>query len=159
MGETAREIIVSAVSSFPAMSATATEVLQLLNTQNSNAADIERAVKPDPGLTANLLKMANSAYFGVPGTINSVSAAVSRLGWTRMYQLVLAAAVNALLNRPVPGYDLPRGELWRQAIAGAATAQTIADRTGRKGADEAFTAALLRDIGKLIIADHIDAYY
>jgi len=159
MGETAREVIISAVKAFPAMSATSTHVLKLLNDPNSNLAKIEEKVKYDAGMTANILRMANSAYFGFPGTISSVSQAIATLGWKRMYQLVVASAVNALMEQPVPGYDLPRGELWRQAIAGSVAAQTILKHTKTRGADEVFTGALLRDIGKLIIGDYVDSYY
>ncbi len=159
MDEIAREVIISAVESFPAMSATSTKVLKLLNDPNSNLAEVEETVKYDAGMTANILKMANSAYFGFPGTVSSVSQAIATLGWKRMYHLVVASAVSALMERPVPGYDLPRGELWRQAIAGSVVAQIIVKRTKTRGAEEAFTGALLRDIGKLVIGDYVGSYY
>jgi HD-like signal output (HDOD) protein len=159
MPETTREVIISAVGSFPAMSATAAKVLSLLGTPDTDIADIEESIKFDPGLTANILKLANSAYFGFPGTVSSVKQAVAHLGWKRMYQLVVASAVNALMERPVPGYDLPRGELWRQAIAGAVSALAVNEVANIHDGEEAFTAALLRDIGKMIIGDYIDSYY
>jgi HD-like signal output (HDOD) protein len=159
MPETTREVILAAVNSFPAMSATATKVLAVLGDPNSDASDVEEVVRFDPGLTANILKLANSAYFGFPGRVGSVRQAVANLGWRRMYQLVIASAVNALMEKPVPGYDLPQGELWRQAIAGAVTGKTICDRARIEESEEAFTAALLRDIGKLVIGDYIDSNY
>jgi len=158
MNETTRRTILSAVTSFPAMSVTATKVLKLLNQPSTNAAAVEAAVKLDPGLTANILRMANSAYFGFPGAIRSVTHAITRLGWKRMSQLVLASTVHSLMERPVPGYDLDRGELWRRAITGAVAAEIIADKTPLCEADEAFTAALLREIGKLVIGDYIKSF-
>lgn len=158
MDETTREIILAAVSSFPAMSSTATKVLKLLNEPSTNVGNIETAVKYDPGLTANVLRLANSAYFGFPGTIHSVSQAITQLGWKRMSQLVLASTVHALLENPIPGYNLAKGELWRRAIAGAVAAEIVVKKTRLSEADEAFTAALLREIGKLIIGDYVESY-
>ena len=158
MNETTRQIILSAVSSFPAMSTTATRVLKLLNQPTTNAAAVEAAVKFDPGLTANVLRMANSAYFGFPGAIRSVSQAITRLGWKRMSQLVLASTIHALMEQPVHGYDLARGELWRRAITGAVAAEILVKKTRSSEADEAFTAAILREIGKLVIGDYVQSF-
>ncbi len=152
-----RERILEAMESFPSISPAATEVLALLNNPETNVAAIESAVRYDPGLTANILKLANSAFFGFPGTISSVSQAVMRLGWKRMYQIVVASSVNAIMDKHVPGYDLDSGELWHHCVAVSVSAEILVRQQKIPAPDETFTAALLHDVGKLILGEFIDA--
>lgn len=154
-----RSLIVSSVNAFPAISPTANSLLVLLAKPNANAADVERAVRYDPGLTANILKLANSAYFGIPGGIASVSQAVTRVGWRRMYQLTVAATVNAMMEKPVPGYQLAPGALWRHSVAVAVAAETLARENGLQMPEETFTAALLHDAGKLVMGKFVEPYF
>jgi len=155
--KTTKEDVIKAVNSFPSISPTATKILPMLNDPSTNVADIENTVRYDPGLTANILKLANSAFFGFPGTISSISQAVAQLGWKRMYQLVIASTVNAVMDQHVPGYDLERGQLWRHSVAVSVAAEILVKQRKIKASDETFTAALLHDIGKVILGEFIQS--
>jgi putative nucleotidyltransferase with HDIG domain len=157
--EYVKSLIVNSVHAFPAVSQTATEALRLLSDANSDFGDIERVVRVDPGLTANVLKLANSAYFGVSGEISSVKQAVARIGWDRMRQLVTAAAMNGLMESGVAGYGLAAGELWRHAVGVSIAAETLAKEHGIKTPDDVFTAALLHDVGKLVMGKFVEPYF
>ena len=159
MSETTKELIIAAVKSFPAMSPAAMQVLKLLGDPDTNLADIRNAVRYDPGLTANILRMANSAYFGFPGTIGSIGQAVARLGWKRMFQLVIASTVYGLMEKPVSGYSLPPGELWRHSVAASGTAELIVKNYKIRVSDDTFTSALLHDVGKIVLGDVAEAYF
>jgi putative nucleotidyltransferase with HDIG domain len=150
-----RETILKAMESFPSVSPAAGEVLSLLNNPETNVSAIESAVKYDPGLTANILKMTNSAFFGFPGSIASITQAITRLGWKRMYQIVVASSVNAMMDRHVPGYDLDRGELWRHSVAASVASEILIRQRNLNASDETFTAALLHDIGKLLLGEFV----
>jgi len=154
---TTKEDVIKAVNSFPSISPTASKILPMLNDPNTNVADIENTVRYDPGLTANILKLANSAFFGLPGTISSISQAVAQLGWKRMYQLVIASTVNAVMDKHVPGYDLQRGQLWRHSVAVSVAAEILVKQRRINASDETFTAALLHDIGKVILGEFIQS--
>jgi len=143
----------------PAMSGTATKLLALLKNPNTNATQIETVVRYDPGLTANILKLANSAYFGIPGRIGSIRQAVVRLGWKQVFQLVVASSVHAVMDKPVLGYDLLSGELWRHAVAVTVAAEDLARSSGNRDIQDIFTAALLHDVGKLVLGSFVDADY
>jgi putative nucleotidyltransferase with HDIG domain len=157
--EYVRGLIINSVHAFPAISQTATEALRLLSDPNSDFGDIERVVRVDPGLTANVLKLANSAYFGLPGGISSVRQAVARIGWNRMRQLMTTAAVNGIMEGPVPGYDLKPGALWRHAVGVSVAAETLAKEHDIKAPADVFTAALLHDIGKLLLGKFVEPYF
>lgn len=154
-----KDVILTAVNSFPAISGAATKVLQLLNDPNTNVASVEETVRYDPGLTANILKLANSAYFGFSGKIGSVAQAVNVLGWKRMFQVVVASAMNAVLEKPVAGYDLAPGELWRHSVAVSVAAETLARQHKLHVPDETFTAALLHDVGKVVMGSYVAPFF
>jgi len=147
--------ILTQVKAFPGMPATAARLLPLLQNPDSSASKIEDILRYDPGLTANILKLTNSAYFGLSSRVSSVRQAVMLLGWKRLMQLVMTMCMSALMKKSIPGYDLPRGELWRHSIAVSVAADLLVKSLSVSDADEVFTAALLHDIGKLILGDYV----
>ncbi|MCD6306864.1 MAG: HDOD domain-containing protein [Deltaproteobacteria bacterium] len=147
--------IISDVKSFPSMSNMPVKILKLIDDPQSSAAKIEELLRYDPGITANILKLTNSAYFGLSSRVGSVRQAIVLLGWRHLGKLVVASCVNAILDKPVPGYDLPAGELWRHSIAVSVAAELLAKELGISANDEIFTAALLHDLGKLVLANYV----
>lgn len=150
-----REII-SRMKSFPSMSGIAAKVLNLLDDPDAGADQVEQLLKQDPSLTANLLKLTNSAYFGIPSKVGSVRHAIAMLGWKRLSKLVMAACVGAITDRKIPGYDLPPGMLWQHSVAVSVTAEGLMRELKIAESDEIFTAALLHDLGKLILGDFVE---
>jgi putative nucleotidyltransferase with HDIG domain len=149
------DLIMSKVKSFPGIPAIAARLTGLLQDPNSSASQIEEILRYDPGLTANILKLTNSAYFGIPSKVSSVKQAVVLLGWKRLSQLVMAMCMSKLMKQRVPGYDLPQGELWRHSIAVSLAAEQLVKALQIKQTDEVFTAALLHDVGKLILGKFV----
>jgi len=150
-----REII-SKMKSFPSMSGIASKVLKLLDDPGSSAGQVEHLLKQDQSLTANLLKLTNSAYFGIPTKIGSVRHAIAMMGWKKVTKLVMAACVNAITEQEIPGYDLPTGVLWEHSIAVSVTAEGLMRELKIAESDEIFTAALLHDLGKLILGSFVE---
>lgn len=143
------------VKAFPGMPATAARLLKLLEDPESSAAQIEEVLRYDAGLTANILKLTNSAYFGIPSRVSSVRQAVMMLGWKRLLQLVMTMCMSAVMKKPVDGYDLPQGELWRHSIAVSVAAESVVKALKIPESEEVFTAALLHDIGKLVLGGFV----
>lgn len=147
--------ILAKVKSFPSMPEAAAKLLVLLDNNDTTAAQIEQILRYDPGLTANLLRLTNSAYFGRPCQVGSVNQAVVLLGWKKLIQLVMASCVNAVMGKPVLGYDLPAGELWRHSIAVSVAAEDLVKELKIAKSEEIFTAALLHDVGKLVLGGFV----
>ncbi len=143
--------ITSLIKAFPSMPGAAVQLLALIEDPDINVSQIESILQRDAGLTANLLKLANSAYFGIPSKIGSVRQAVLLLGLKRLIQMVIASCVSAIMDKPIPGYELPPGELWRHSIAVSVAAEGLVNELNVEAAEELFTAALLHDVGKLIL--------
>ena len=155
MNEKKLKRIMAQVKSFPGMPATAARLLKLLDDPDSSAAHIEEVLRYDAGLTANILKLTNSAYFGIPSKVSSVKQAIMMLGWKRLLQLVMTMCMSTVMKKPVDGYGLPRGELWRHSIAVSVAAEAVVKSLKIPEAEEVFTAALLHDIGKLVLGGFV----
>jgi len=137
------------------MPTAAAKVISLLENPETTASEIESTIRLDAGLTANILKLVNSAYFGLSAEVGSVRRAIVLLGLKRLVQIVMASCVNALLEKQVIGYDLPPGELWRHSIAVSVAAEGLVNELKISVPEELFTAALLHDVGKLILGKFV----
>lgn len=145
------------IDGFPGLPRTVTQLARLLDDPEVPIDRIETLLNMDPGMTANVLKLGNSAFFGFPARVGSVRKAVALLGARRLKQLVLASCTNSVMNRSIPGYDLPAGELWRHSIAVSVAAEGLTKSLSITGQSEIFTAALLHDIGKLVLGSFVKA--
>ena len=145
--------IIAKVEAFPSLPGATTKLISLLNDSNAAVVEIEEILRMDPGLTANVLKLSNSAYFGFPSKIGSVHKAIVLLGAKRLMQVVMTSCVNSLMSESVPGYDLPPGEMWRHSIAVSVAAEGLISELNTPEADEIFTAALLHDVGKFVMGE------
>ncbi|WDN90010.1 hypothetical protein BuS5_02980 [Desulfosarcina sp. BuS5] len=147
--------IMDKVESFPGIPGTAVKLMSLLDDPDSSAAQIEDVLRYDAGLTANILKLSNSAYFGMMTHIGSVKQAVVVLGIKRIKQLVLTSCIGAILDKQVAGYDLQPGELWRHSIAVSVAAEGLIAELEMPNGDDIFTASLLHDVGKLVMGGFV----
>lgn len=155
MNDTKLNQILSKVKSIPTMPEAGTKMLSLLEEPDTEISEIEESLRYDPGLTANILKLANSAYFGIPSKIGSLRQAVVVLGFKRLVQLVVASCVSAVMDKSVPGYDLPAGDLWRHSIAESIAAEALVKDKKKSGGQDVFTPALLHDVGKLVLGTFV----
>jgi putative nucleotidyltransferase with HDIG domain len=155
MRDTKLDIILAIIDSFPSMPGAGARMLALLQEQDTKVAEIEEILRYDPGLTANVLKLANSAYFGVPSKIGSLKQAVVLLGMKRLTQLVVASCVSSVMDKSVAGYDLPAGDLWRHSVAVSIASEAMVKDQKRSNEIDVFTPALLHDIGKLVLGSFV----
>ena len=137
------------------MPATGAKMLKMLEDPETRVDEIEDVLRHDPGLTGNVLRLANSAYFGIPSKVASTRQAVLLLGLKKLIQLVIASCVNAVMDKPVPGYNLPPGDLWRHSIAVSIASEALVKDKKNLDAEDIFTPALLHDIGKLILGHFV----
>ena len=119
------------------------------------------ATMRDPMASPELGKIAE--YEGLPIEISvldvnsdsSVKQAIVLLGWKRLLQVVTTICMSPLMKKTIPGYDLRSGELWRHSVAVSVAAEILVKALKIPDADEVFTAALLHDVGKLILGSFV----
>lgn len=113
-----------------------------------SAASVARAVKVDPGVSAYLLRVANSSLYGGVSRISSIEAAIARLGMAAARHLVTAHALRAMFTTRSPTLESLMRGTWRRSAHVAAVAAVLAPRCGFP-AERALLAGLLQDIGSL----------
>ncbi|MCC6797147.1 MAG: HDOD domain-containing protein [Candidatus Hydrogenedentes bacterium] len=151
-----REEILARVSTISALPTSATQMLALANNPDAQIEDVQRTVEYDPGLVTNLLRLANSAYFGTGGAINSVREAVVRLGFKRVFQIAMTSAVAPIAQKEIRGYDLPRNGLLRHSAATALAVEYLPKRLSMRVPDATYTAGLLHDLGKIVLGTYLE---
>ena len=148
---TYREQIAQHIDRFPKMPPLCQSLLGYLEDPDVDFKTIRDLVQYDPGLTANVLKLANSVYFGPAQEISSLQAALVRLGTRRIFELVLSLTVSGRLVTALPGYGLAGRDLLRHSIWTAVAAQELAGILQMKNVDTVFTVGLLHDLGLLLL--------
>ena len=131
------------------------ETMKKLNDPESNAADVAKSLSRDEGLVLRILKLANSAAYGMSRNISNISEAIALLGYKSVSNIILAATVYSAMDKGLSGYALDRGELWRHSLMVAYTLRHLAKLTGKVGTEDAYVGGLLHDIGKVILNDYV----
>ena len=131
------------------------ETMRKLNDPESNAADVAKSLSRDEGLVLRVLKLANSAAYGMTRNISNISEAIALLGYKSVSNIILAATVYSAMDKGLSGYALDRGELWRHSLMVAYTSRYLAKLTGKVGTEDAYVGGLLHDIGKVILNDYV----
>lgn len=149
-------VIRTKIKSFRRMPTLVTDILKIMNNPHVDSSQIVQRMKYDPGLTANVLRLANSAYFGMPRSVSSINEAVVRLGIKRLCDLVIATGMGSELKKGVPGYNLLPMQLLQHSAWVAAASEELCNVLNLATPDLLFTAGLLHDIGKLIICDFVE---
>jgi putative nucleotidyltransferase with HDIG domain len=149
---------ISKVKHLPPAPRVLPRLMSLLGKVDIDTSQVVEAISFDPALTAKVLQMCNSAYFASSTPASDLQEAITRLGYNQIYRTVVSLSGVQVLAPPQKGYGIAAGELWRHAVATAIAAQKIAEDLGDE-ANLVFTAALLHDIGKIVLADALEHIY
>ncbi len=128
-------------------------VTELLKTEDSTAKEIGDALQTDPNLTARILKVINSAYFGLRNPVTSIPQVVGLLGREQLQQVVLGSVLSGVFKN-FDITDFPMRDFWQHSIKAALIGRQLAMQNPRILDHEAFfTIGLLHDIGWLVVAN------
>jgi putative nucleotidyltransferase with HDIG domain len=144
--------IIKEVSLFPSVPRTGFKLRVLLHKEDVSITEIEEILRHDPGLSANVLRVANSAFFGLSTKVGSLKQAVTLLGIERFAQIAVSASMKKTMEKALEGYGMSPGELWLHSIVASNIAETLAKNRKINGTYDVFTSALLHDIGKLVLS-------
>ncbi len=151
--------VVDKVDKLPELNAVVLQVAKMLDNPDIKINDLSKVISSDASLTSQLLKLCNSAHYGFSRKVSSVNDAISKLGFKTLKNLIFVAISHGLLKTDLKGYDLEEGQLWSNAISCAVYCKYLASTSNYQDPDLAFTAGLLRDIGKIIIHEYVKEGY
>jgi len=140
------------VRDIPSLPEIVTKVMQIVQDPMSSASQLSMVISHDPGLTSRVLRLVNSAYYGFPKQISSIQHAVTILGFTTMRGLVLSSSIFKIF---APKGDLIKTldykKFWKHSLVAAIASKKINNYLKFNEEDDIFSAAILHDIGKIIL--------
>jgi putative nucleotidyltransferase with HDIG domain len=149
IGDSVVRQLIGRIQKLPSLPQTYASLLQVLGDEKSGVADVARVLEQDMAMCAKLLQLVNSAFFGLGREITSIEHAVVFLGFSMVRNLVLTVEVFEGHRLPrISGFSFSGLERHAQLAAAIATRMMPNKRT----AEDAFVAAILHDIGKLVLA-------
>ncbi len=149
------ELLRGHVGRLPALPQAVLQLLAELRRDDSSADDCAQHIVHDQAMTARTLRLANSAFYGAPGRVATIRDAIQMLGRRTLGALLTTAVVSGQFSPGrAAGFDF--AAFWRHALGTALAAQSLALETGADD-DLAFTAGLLHDMGRLLLAAHYPA--
>ena len=147
--------ILKSVKNIPAFPAAALKVMSLIDDPDFSIADVVDVIKYDQAIAANILRICNSAYFGLSHKVETVRDAVMRLGQQNVIRAVEAAGVSKFYKK-AKGYGLDANKLWEHSVGVALMSQILSKRIFNCEDARLYTTALLHDIGKVIMGEFVD---
>jgi len=147
------EIVLSAVkeiSHIATLPEITMKIIRLVEDPDSTAQDLNNLIANDPALGARILKVVNSAFYGLPGQIGSTNRAIVLLGLNAVKNIAIAASLSKLFRggQICPAFDAK--DLWIHSIAVATATRMLSAKAGLGLPDEAFLAGLIHDIGIMV---------
>ena len=147
---------ISSISILPTIFA---KVNELLDDPTSSAHDLGRVISGDQGLTVRLLKLVNSIFYGFPGKIDTVSHAVTLIGFRQLRELVLGASVQNMFKGFGDNISFSMEEFWKHSLACGVASRVMAIYRREENPESYFVAGLLHDIGRLVLLEMYSEEY
>lgn len=142
--------IVKSVSSIATLPEVTNRIIATVEDPKSSASQLNRIVAHDPALVTRILKVVNSAFYGLSGQIGSIERAIVMLGLNAVKNIAVAASLGQLFRGAKLGKQFTAKDIWTHSLAVGVTARDLALRMKLPIADEAFLAGMIHDVGILI---------
>ncbi len=127
------------------------KIIEIVEDPKSTARDLHAVIKNDPALSVKVLKVVNSAFYGLPGQVASVDRAIILLGLSAVKNISIAASIARLFKGKRISDQFSAADLWRHSVAVAVAARALAKCSPHPVmSDEVFVAGLIHDIGTLV---------
>jgi len=152
------ERIIDTVGELPASPAIVSTVMGLTSNLDSKIGDVSKVLSADQSLTAKVLKLSNSSFFGRAKDVRTLQEAILILGFFTVRSMVIATSAHSMYNQGDDDIGW-QTKLWQHSLSSAVAARQIAQHVRHPAKDELFIAALLHDIGKLVLFQKLPQRY
>ena len=154
-GEALKQIILKNDKDLPAMPKIVLRTREILSNSSSSFKDIADTIGTDQAIAAKILKTANSAYYGLSGMVSSIHQASVVLGFDTIGEVIIMIGSSQLLGDKLKGYDMLPGVLWKHSLSVAFGSKIIAAKRNPTLENDAFSAGLIHDAGKLVLDKYV----
>lgn len=146
--------LIEKIEDLPTLPSIATQVMSIIEDDRSTSSDLAKVIKNDIPLTGKLLKIANSAFYGRRSQISTLVDAVNLIGYNSVSNVVMSISVIDIFEKRRVDGPINKEDFWRHSIACGICARALARKIGYRLPEEAFTAGIIHDIGRLIIEQY-----
>ncbi|MBU0769781.1 MAG: HDOD domain-containing protein [Proteobacteria bacterium] len=142
------------IEDLPTLPAVAMEVNKMLLDYDTTIDKLSDIIEKDQAMVSKILKLVNSAFFGLRGKISNISHAIVVLGFNTIRNAVVSISIIDAFSvkEGLDGFDIT--DFWKHSLAVAVTSKYLAEKTGIHPADDCFVAGLLHDMGKIVLLQH-----
>lgn len=147
--------ILKTLDDLPPMHEVVTKAQAIMADPNSEVEDLALIIETDQSIVVRILKLINSAHYGLGREISSIRQACSLLGFRALQEVIVTVGVSNVLGRKLKGYEFESGELWLHSIATGFCSRILAEKKNRELANDAYTGGLLHDVGKIILDQYV----
>ena len=152
---TLKERIFRTLKDLPPMPEVAQKARMVLSNPKSSFSDLAKVIESDQGIVTRVLKMANSPFYGLSGNVSSIQRAAMVLGSKTLMELLSMACSSEIMSGMLDGYGIAAGDLWKHSLAVAGASRMIARRIRPEMEQDAFSAGIIHDAGKIILNPYI----
>jgi len=151
-------IKINKVSNLSPLPMVVRKVMEISNDPNSSASNLGSVIKKDQSLTAKILKIVNSAYFGFYRKISNIDQAIVILGFEEIKNITIATSLMQSFPTDY-NFMLNRDDFWMHSLSCAFISKALCSSSLELNAEDAFVVGLIHDIGKLVMLQHLNQPY
>jgi HD-like signal output (HDOD) protein len=157
--ENFREKVEETISFLPPMPSIMMELIQALNNEDVDLRSLGKIISRDPLMVMNVLKIANSAFYGLPTKITNIEQAVRMLGTNEITSLCISCSASRSLKPPKGVATLDLKQFWRHSVATGVIGKILCNKLNVGRFDSLYLAGLVHDVGKVILDRFIHDVY
>ena len=154
-GMALKRMVLERLQDLPPMPQIVLQARKIMADQTAGISDLVNLLQNDQSIVTKVLRLSNSAYYGLSGKISTVQHAAVLLGQKTLSEVITMAGVSGLMGQELSGYGMDSGDLWRHSLAVGFGAQLLADRINPQLSNDAFVAGLIHDGGKIILDEYV----
>lgn len=147
--------LIGSIEELPTLPVVVTKINSMTSNPQTNASDIGRVISNDPSLSSKILRLVNSAYYGFPRKISSVTKAIVLLGFNKVKNMALSASVVDAFKKSTPLDGFSFYEFWQHSVATGICAEVLARHLQPQLADDAFVGGLFHDLGRVVVVNFV----
>lgn len=143
------------IEDLPTLPTIAVEVNRLLQDYDTSIRDLSSTIEKDQSIVGKMLKLVNSAFFGLSSKVSNIPHAVTLLGFNAIRNAVVSVSVIDIFKQKSTKNDFDITEFWTHSVSVAITSRVLAEKSRIHSPDECFIAGLLHDMGKLVMCQYL----
>lgn len=149
------EKIIKTSKALPPMPQIIARANEVLSSDNAGFKEISQVLETDQAMATRVLRIANSAYYGVSVPVTSVQQASALLGFQTLFELITVVSSSKMMGKKLEGYEISARTMWKHSLSVAVGAKNIAEKYYPELVSDAFMAGLIHDAGMLLLDSYI----